>query len=292
MELGLKGRVAIVTAGGGAICGAVSRELAAEGALVAVWDISREAAERTAASIRSTGGVALAVACDGTDARAIETALTTTRAELGDPEILVNGAGGSSPRTTTTEAQSFSSLDPDAMLEVLKLNYLSAVMTSQAVVPAMLAALDATPGSATGAPAGGRDTGGPATTGAIVNVSSVGGLLPLSRALTYSDAKAAVASFTRWLAMETANRHGGRIRVNAVAPGFALTEQNRFLLEDPQTGEPTERGRQVLSQVPLGRYATAEEIAAVVAFLASARASFITGAVYPVDGGLTASLGV
>lgn len=280
MDLGLRGRTAVVTAGGGAICGAVARALAAEAARVAVWDVSADAAERTAASIRADGATAAAFACDCTDAASIADALAATRARLGSPAILVNGAGGSSPRTTTTDEQTFSELDPGAMVDVMKLNYASAVMTSQALVPVMLEAL--------GEPAGGSA----APTGAIVNVSSVGGIQPLSRALTYSDGKAAVASFTRWLAIEMANRHAGRIRVNAVAPGFVLTEQNRFLLADRETGEPTERGRTVLAQVPLHRYARPGEIASLVVFLASERASFITGAVYPIDGGLTASLGV
>lgn len=284
MDLGLSGRTAVVTAGGGAICGAVARSLAHEGARVAVWDVSGEAAGRTAASIAAAGGAAEAITCDCTDASSIAAALDSTRARLGEPTILINGAGGSSPRTTTTDDRPFSELDADAMIDVMKLNYLSAVMTSQALVPVMLEALSRT--------TAGGGTGPGEATGSIVNVSSVGGLQPLSRALTYSDGKAAVASFTRWLAIEMANRHEGRIRVNAVAPGFALTEQNRFLLEDRRTGEPTERGRTVLSQVPLHRYARADEIGSLVVFLASERASFITGAVYPVDGGLTASLGV
>jgi len=275
MELGLEGRIAVVTAGGGAICGEAARMLAREGARVAVWDIALPAAERTAAAIRDEGGTAAAVECDGTDLRSVGAALDATRALLGDPTILVNGAGGSSPRTTTDDAQPFASLDPDAMLGVLKLNYLSAVQTSQVAAPVMLDACA---------------RGG--TTGAIVNVSSVAGVLPLSRVLTYSDAKAALISFTRWLATEIATRHGGLLRVNTVAPGFVLTEQNRFLLEDPDTGEPTERGRAVTARVPLRRYGTPQEIAPVIVFLASERASFVNGAVYTVDGGLTGSPGI
>jgi NAD(P)-dependent dehydrogenase (short-subunit alcohol dehydrogenase family) len=124
-----------------------------------------------------------------------------------------------------------------------------------------------------------------------VNIASIAGVVPLSRALSYSDAKAALASFTKWLAVELSREIGPEVRVNAVAPGFALTQQNRFLLED-EDGTLTDRGRQVLANVPMRRFGTAAEIASLVVFLCSPRTSFITGGVYPVDGGYLATAGV
>lgn len=269
MELSLEGKIAVVTAAGGAICGEVARELAREGAEVAVWDIDPEAARRTVETITAAGGTAAAFQCDGTNGESVARAAKLTATALGVPSVLVNGTGGSRPETTTSHERSFFGLDPEDMLRVMKLNYLSAVMTSQALGAMMIA-----------------------DGGSIVTISSVAGVRPLSRAITYSDSKAALISFTRWLAVELAAHHGGKIRVNTVAPGFVLTNQNRFLLEDSETGGATERGRTVLRQVPLGRYGTPEEIAAVVTFLASDRARFVHGAVVPVDGGFTAFSGV
>ena len=270
MDLELKDKVAVVTGAAGAIGGAIAEALAAEGAHVAIWDICDEAGSRRAETLRGAGGQAISCVCDVTDRDAVEAALAQTLDAFSTVDLLVNAAGGSRAQTTTSPDLSFFEIRQRDMELVMALNYLSAVLPSQAVGPTL-----AQKGE-----------------GAIVNIGSVAGGEPLTRSLTYSNAKAAVASFTQWLAVHMAQEYSPRIRVNAVAPGFVLTDQNRFLLLDEQSGELTPRGETVLSQVPMRRFGEPHEIATLALWLASPRASFLTGTVIPVDGGFTAFCGV
>ncbi len=270
MDLLMKDKVAVLTGAGGAIGGAIAAGLAAEGARVAIWDISPTAGEARCTTLRNGGGDALACLCDVTDRPAVDAALAATVERFGRVDILVNAAGGSRRETTTSPQLPFFDLDAQAMEAVMALNYFSAVLPAQAIGRLM-----AKQGE-----------------GAILNIGSIAGGQPLTRAISYSNAKAAIASFTQWLAVHMAQEYSPRIRVNAIAPGFVLTDQNRFLLVDEASGELTERGRTIINQVPMKRFGEPEEIAALALWLVSPMASFMTGAVIPLDGGFTAFSGV
>ena len=265
-----EGKTAVVTAGGGAICGEIASALAIEGANVAIWDINADAARAKADAIEAASGPAAAFVCDATDKESVGRALDGTIAAFGGVDLLVNGAGGGDKNTTTTPELEFFDIAPDAVRKAMDLNHVATIVPSQAV-GRVLADKKA---------------------GAIVNITSIAGGLPLSRALGYSNGKAAADSFTRWLAVHMATTYAPEIRVNAIAPGFMITEQNRFLLEDAATGGLTERGESVLRNVPMRRFGKPEEIVGAALWLLSDKATFVTGAIVTVDGGFSAFCGV
>ena len=267
---GLKDKTAVITGAGGAICGAVARALADAGARVAIWDLSAAAAARQADGITRGGGAAVAIACDVTRRDDVERAAQETAAALGDVDILINGAGGSRKEATTSPDLPFFDIAVADLMNTVGLNYTGTVIPCQVIGRGFAAR----------------------KRGVILNVASVGGVRPLTRAVGYSNAKAAVVSFTQWLAVHMAREYDPRIRVNALAPGFVLTDQNRFLLVDEKTGNPTDRGSQIVQQVPMGRYGEPGEMIGAALWLVSDAATYVTGAVVPVDGGLLASLGV
>ena len=266
----LEGKVAIVTGAGGMICGVIAEALAAQKGKVAIWDISGQAAEIKAAEIKKAGGVAIAVKCNVLDRKNIDEATEKTLEAFGTVDILINGAGGSRKDATTSPDLSFFDIAPDSLMNTLALNYQSAVLPSQAV---------------------GRIFA-EKKKGVILNIASIAGIRPLTRAVAYSNGKAAVISFTQWLAIHMAKEYSPQIRVNALAPGFVLTEQNRFLLLNEKTGKPTDRGTQIMQSVPMGRYGEAAEMVGAALWLVSDSSSFVTGIIVPVDGGMTAYAGV
>jgi len=264
------GLTAVVTGGGGGLGGAMSAAFAAGGMRVAVLDRDPESGERAASGIRAEGGEAVAVVCDVLDRAALESATRRVVETYGTVDVLVNGAGGNHPHATTFPDLSFFDLDPHAIEAVFGLNLLGTLLACQVVGRIMVQR--------------GR--------GAIVNIASINAYRPLTRVVAYSAAKAAVVNFTQWLAVHMAQEYSPRIRVNALAPGFFLTDQNRYLLTDRATGQWTPRGESILAHTPMKRMGAPGDLVGPLLWLVSPAAEFVTGIVVPVDGGFSAFSGV
>ena len=267
---GLSGKVAVITGGGGILCGTMSRVLGQMGVKVAVLDLLEEAAQRVADDILDSGGEAIAVQCDALDKGSVERARDAVLSRFGRVDILINGAGGNKKQATTAPDLSFFDLPADAVQWVFNLNFIGTLLPSQVFGKSM-----AEQGE-----------------GCILNMSSMSAFSPLTKVPAYSAAKAAVSNFTQWLAVHVAQEYSPEIRVNALAPGFFLTEQNRFLLTDEASGELTARGHTIISQTPMGRFGAPEDLIGATIWLLSPAASFVTGIVVPVDGGFSAFSGV
>jgi NAD(P)-dependent dehydrogenase (short-subunit alcohol dehydrogenase family) len=267
---GLQEKVAIVTGGGGVLCSAMCLALARLGVKVVVMDISQAAAERVSQQIQALGNHALALQGDVLDKPGMEVAAHTVMQAFGRVDVLINGAGGNKPLASTSPEQSFFDLPLEAVGEVFNLNFMGTFLPCQ-----VFAKLMAQQGA-----------------GVIVNISSMNAFRPLTRIPAYSAAKAAVSNFTQWLAVHIAQEYSPEIRVNAIAPGFFLTEQNRFLLTDPQSGQLGSRGKDILAHTPLGRFGSPQDLLSALIWLISPGAGFVTGVVVPVDGGFSAYSGV
>ncbi|MCX6033365.1 MAG: SDR family oxidoreductase [Chloroflexi bacterium] len=266
----LAGKVAVVTGGAGVLCAAMCRALAASGVRIAALDLNTEASESLAANIRSSGADAVGVACNVLDRTSIEAAAQVVLAKFGRVDILVNGAGGNKPAATTNPEQRFFDLPADALRWVFDLNLMGTILPSQVFGKLM---------------AGQKS-------GVILNISSMNSFRPLTCIVAYSAAKAGVSNFTQWLAVHMAQEYSPDIRVNAIAPGFFLTEQNRFLLTDKKTGELTTRGKSIINHTPMGRFGAPDDLLGTVFWLLSPASAFVSGIVVPVDGGFSAFSGV
>lgn len=265
----LDNRVAVVTGATGVLGGAIAHGLAAAGAKVAIMGRRAERAAEVATSIRADGGEALALPADVLDRAQLERARATLLEEWGRVDILVNAAGGNTPEATVVGERTFFNLSRDAIDTMLDLNLIGSILPSQVFGEAMAGQ--------------GR--------GSIVNISSMAAARPLTRVIGYAAAKAAIDNFTRWLAVELCLKYGPGLRVNAIAPGFFVGEQNRSFLLNPD-GSYTPRGQQIISHTPMGRFGEPAELIGAAVWLCSDAARFVTGIVVPVDGGFSAYGGV
>ena len=277
----LKGRVAVVTGGGGVLCGDFAKALARQGVKVVVLDLNEAAAQKVVDEITAAGGEAIAVGCNVLEPESMENARKIVNEKLGTCDILLNGAGGNNPKGTTTKEtleavdltnkdeniKTFFDLDPQGISFVFNLNFLGTLIPTQVFA---------------------RDMAQKKNT-CIVMVSSMNAYRPLTKIPAYSAAKAAVTNFTQFMAVHFADVG---IRVNAIAPGFFSTNQNKTLLWNPD-GTPTARTGKILAATPMKRFGEPEELDGTLLFLCDeAYSGFITGTTIPVDGGFNAYSGV
>lgn len=263
------GRTIVVTGGTGVLCGAMAKALVGCGANVAILARSRGKGEAALNGV-SGPGRAIVVIGDALKQETLRDAVGATLDEFGRVDGLINGAGGNNPQATTRPDQSFFDLPEEALRYVFDLNMLGTILPSQVFGRQM-----AEQGE-----------------GVILNISSMSAYRPMTRVVGYSAAKAGINNFTHWLAVHMAQLYSPRIRVNAVAPGFFITEQNRAMLTDVKTGELTDRGRSIISHTPMGRFGDPDDLIGATLWLLSPASAFVTGAVIPVDGGFSAFSGV
>ena len=278
-NIDLEGKIVVVTGGGGILCGAFAKALAKCGAKVAVLDLAKDKADKIAEEINNAGGIAIGVRANVLEQESLEAARALVNKKFGPCDILINGAGGNHPKGTTTKEYlykedleykegiiTFFDLDPKGIEFVFNLNFLGTLLPTQAFAKDMID-----------------------KSAVIINVSSMNAFSPLTKIPAYSGAKAAVSNFTQWLAVHM-SKVG--IRVNAIAPGFFITDQNRALLKNPD-GSFTERSNKILNMTPMGRFGQDEELIGTLLWLVSNEASsFVNGVVIPVDGGFSAYSGV
>jgi NAD(P)-dependent dehydrogenase (short-subunit alcohol dehydrogenase family) len=262
---------AVVTGGAGVLGSEIACALVGCNANVVILDRDQELAQKVIERFpKVVKGRAVRVFGDVLDVATLQQADETIRAEFGRIDILINAAGGNHPSATTSAEVSFFDLPLEGLRRVSDLNLLGTILPCQVFGRGM------------------AERGA----GVVLNISSMNALRPLTQIPAYSAAKAAVSNFTQWLAVHMAQNYSPRIRVNAIAPGFFQTEQNRFLLTEKETGAPTARAQSILAHTPMGRFGVPEDLLGATLWLVSPAASFVTGAVIPIDGGFSAFSGV
>ncbi len=278
-DLNLKNKVAVITGGAGVICSTMAKSLAAQGVKTVILDLNKEAAVKVAAEIEEEFKTqSIGLSANVLEKASLEEALNEIHNKFGAIDILVNGAGGNSPAATTKVEkmegsdtdkldETFFGLQIEGFDKVFDLNF------KGTLIPSMVFGKDMVNKKS----------------GVIVNMSSMNSYRPLTKIPAYSAAKAAVNNFTQWLAVHFSKTG---VRVNAIAPGFLLTNQNKFLLIDEKTGGFTPRGKKIINGTPMERYCLPEELTGTLLYLCSDLSKFVTGVVIPVDGGFSAYSGV
>jgi len=266
------GQSILITGGAGVLGADMARALLEYGASVTILDYNMAAAEKLVAQFTQTyaAGRALAVQCNVLKAESVAAAVELVLKEYGKIDGLINAAGGNKPDATTGADKTFFDLPAEALNWVFELNLMGTIIPSQIVGRHMAERKQ----------------------GVILNVSSMNAFRPLTRVPAYSAAKAGVSNFTQWLAVHMAQEYAPEIRVNAIAPGFFLTEQNRFLLTDAESGQLTARGQKIIDHTPAGRFGVPDDLNGAVLWLLSPASAFVTGVIIPIDGGFSAYSGV
>ncbi len=263
-------RKVVITGGAGVLCGHIAKALLQAGAYVAVLDLKAESNSDLMQDMEQYSERLLLVKCNVLQRDSVKEASELVVGKFGDIDVLINGAGGNKPQATTSAETPFFDLPEDALRFVFELNILGTIIPSQIFGKLMARRKD----------------------GIILNISSMNSFRPLTRIPAYSAAKAGVSNFTQWLAVHMAQEYSPTIRVNAIAPGFFLTDQNRFLLTDAESGRLTPRGEKIISHTPMARFGKPEDLLGAVFWLISPASSFVSGIVVPIDGGFSAYSGV
>jgi NAD(P)-dependent dehydrogenase (short-subunit alcohol dehydrogenase family) len=266
------GQSIVVTGGAGVLGGEVAHALFACGANVTILDYNFAAAQKLVDSFENKPGTGRSLAVQGNvlQVESMQAALELVLSNFGKVDGLINAAGGNKPEATTSPDKSFFDLPPEALRSVFELNLMGTIIPSQVFGRHMAERKQ----------------------GVILNVSSMNAFRPLTRIAAYSAAKAGVSNFTQWMAVHMAKEYAPRIRVNAIAPGFFLTDQNRFLLTEKETGQLTPRGKKIIDHTPMARFGVGEDMIGTTLWLLSPASAFVTGIVVPVDGGFSAYSGV
>ena len=264
------GKTAVITGGTGVLGGVMAAALVGCGANVAILDRNTELSADLKQSLDAGPGHYIVAHSDVLDPEIFAPSVQIVQEKFGRIDLLINAAGGNHPKATTNPENSFFDLPKEAMGFVFDLNIMGTILPSQIIGKIM-----AEQGE-----------------GVILNVSSMNAFTPLTRIPAYSAAKAGVSNFTQWLAVHMAQEYSPKIRVNAIAPGFFLTEQNRFLLTEEADGSLTTRGQQIIDNTPMDRFGDPEDLLGATLWLLSPASAFVTGTIVPVDGGFHAFSGV